>query len=133
MTPTAKQIFDRLAMLCACLGMGAVAYLLTGGCEARGQVPPLPKAYRPAKGVTQGAGAALLIRRTLAVVPSIGKTNVFAWRYAPGQSNYWWALQQSPDLRTWTTIASNVTGDLEVRSVKTGSAFWRLKGQSDPF
>lgn len=96
-------------------------------------LPKEPRRYRKAIGVTQGSGSKLLLKRTPAAGLPILRTNTFAWRYAAGSSNYWWALQVSTDLRTWTTVATNVTGDLEVTIVNTGNAFYRLKGTNAPY
>lgn len=71
MRPCTKEIILWIALLA----------LIVVGLALYAETPPLPKkAYRPARGVTQGAGAALLIAPRLVAPPA--RTNVgIAWNY----------------------------------------------------
>lgn len=97
--------------------------------------PPLPKVkkvYRPATGVTKGAGAAALIAKPLAVSTNKPKEWTINWQYRQSlvASNYWWNLEASTDMRKWSVLQSNVTGTVTVTN-KPSERFraFRLSGR----
>jgi hypothetical protein len=96
-------------------------------------LPPMPKFYNAPKGTTQGAGAlALITKPKLAVtVVAPGREWVVAWRYGNVQSNlYYWDLQTSTNLRTWTVLRSNVTEGVTVtNNLAEKCRFYRLRGR----
>lgn len=101
-------------------------------------MPPTPKRHKP---ITAGTkGATLLISKqlgavkSLVIIPPRGMTNDLAWKYGVISSNYWWNLQCSINLRTWTTIQSNVAlGNCSVTNgLSPGAWFYRLEGRLNP-
>ena len=71
--------------------------------------PPLPKRPHKSAAVHQGAGAAALLLKPLAVVPA---TNLIVWEYPASinPSNCWWDIQTSTDLQNWSVLVSNASG-----------------------
>lgn len=82
-------------------------------------LPPLVKVGHKSAALTQGMGAKALIAKV--VLPAAPRTNVFEWRYPPGLNaqSYFWDIQTSTDLKTWTTIITNASGACEVTVNRT--------------
>ena len=80
--------------------------------------PPLPKRPHKSAAVHQGAGAAALIKPMVVTVP---KTNVIVWQYPAtiNPSNYWWDIQTSTNLQTWSVLVTNASGEIVVTVKKT--------------
>ena len=89
--------------------------------------PPLPTVKRPHKSaaVERGAGAKALI----APPPSAGVpvTTIIVWKYpaSVNPSNLWWAIESSTDLRTWSVLVSNASGEATV-NIKRSEPWKRL-------
>jgi hypothetical protein len=87
----------------------ALATLLTLSCLAASP-PPVPRLkHRHAQGVTQGAGALALIKRTAVLQPRVVTID---WQYPPGlePANFFWNVEGSTDLKMWSVIITNASG-----------------------
>jgi hypothetical protein len=95
-------------------------------------LPPLPpKPKHRHRDVPRGAQLLLTLNKVKAkvVAPPL-RIVTSPWRYAPGYTNYFWDLQSSRDLRNWSTIATNCTGDLWATNNRANPMlFYRLKGR----
>lgn len=57
------------------------------------------------------------------------KEQILHFRYPPGATNYWWDLQTSVNLKSWTTIQTNTgPGDVYVTN-SSPVRFYRMFGR----
>jgi hypothetical protein len=99
------------------LVVGVFALMLTGKSQP---LPTLPKAKRPAAGVTQGAGAKLLIAKVS--LPTLPKTNIITLTW--GVTNWVVGDQPYPGMIVyyWDELKRVVTnyGVVQMRTSLTG-------------
>jgi hypothetical protein len=106
--------------------------LISALCLGASLPPAPPASHRPHKSaaVHQGAGAARLIAK---IVPSVSITNTFTWQYSVNPSNYWWNIESSTDLKTWTTLVTNASGPYSVNVNKSQPlSIYRLRARLSP-
>ena len=116
----------------------ALAFSLTAAAPSIPPLPPLKKKPLRASAsslTTKGAGAFALITKAAVIAPPALRTNTFPWRYpaAINPGNLWWNLETTTNLRTWSVIVSNATGDFTLTNNKTpGLRAYRLVGRANP-
>lgn len=96
-------------------------------------LPPIPKLPHKSAAVHQGAGAKALIAPM--PPPAVPVTNTFLWQYpaAINPSNFWWNIEASTDLRTWSVAVSNASGVNTVIVNKNEPVrTFRLSGRMNP-
>lgn len=60
---------------------------------------------------------------------SAARLVILPWKYGNlTASNYWWNIEVSTDLRTWTTLVTNASGPHDVTATNK-QEFFRLKGR----
>lgn len=92
---------------------------------------PLPAKINKQSSISQGAGAAKLIKKSLVVKP-IARTNYFTWNYGvTNPSDYFWNLEQKIGTNNWIVIKSNTTDWSDVKIQKTNPfTQFRLHGRA---
>jgi hypothetical protein len=101
-------------------------------------VPPVPtvKHAHKSAAVHQGRAALDQIAKSKLIVLPVPTTNTFVWRYPPGvmAANWFWNVEASRDMKSWSVLISNATGSGEVRVKRTDPpGFYRLSGRSSPW
>ena len=94
--------------------------------------PPTPKRPHTSSAVHQGAGAAALVKPMMTTRPT---TNAIVWQYPVGlnPSNAWWNIELSTDLKNWSVLISNASGEATVNVKKSQPLqVYRLSGRFAP-
>lgn len=114
------------------------AIILALFCISASQPPPMPptpksvKHWKHAIGVTQGAGALSLITPKSVALPAV---YTFYWQYPAGLNPYdfWWNVESSTDLKNWSVIITNASGESTVNASKSDPLrVYRLSGRLKP-
>lgn len=95
-------------------------------------IPPIPKANHRSASIHQGAAAAKLLIKPSIVTP---RDTLIVWQYPPSinSSNYWWNIETSTDLKRWSVLVSNASGDASVTVGKSKPLrVYRLSGRLNP-
>ena len=90
---------------------------------------PAANADRQEGAQKRGGGARGGAKALIAPPPSTGVpvTTIIVWKYpaSVNPSNLWWAIESSTDLRTWSVLVSNASGEATV-NIKRSEPWKRL-------